>query len=212
MLSLVPDAIEDYARAHSVADHPVRIWLRETTYARMQVPQMLSGPLVGQTLKTLTALSGGGLAVEVGTFTGYASSWIAEGLAPGGRLITCDVDAECTALAQEAWQKMGQAERIELRLGPALETLADLTEPVDFVFIDADKANYANYFDLLLPKLRPGGVIVADNVLWSGHVLDPQEPSDHALAAFNEKIAADARVEQVILSVRDGLNLIRKCP
>tara|TARA_Y100001934_G_C12220331_1_gene710421 strand:+ start:440 stop:1078 length:639 start_codon:yes stop_codon:yes gene_type:complete len=210
MLTLVPDAIEDYARSHSVADHPVRTWLREATYARMQVPQMLSGPLVGQTLKTLTALSGGRLAVEVGTFTGYASSWIAEGLTESGKLITCDVDAECTALGQEAWQKMGQDQQIELRLGPALETLADLSEPIDFVFIDADKANYANYFDLLLPKLRPGGVMVADNVLWSGNVLNPQAPSDHALAAFNEKVAADDRVEQVILSVRDGLNLIRK--
>ncbi len=210
MLTLVPDAIEDYARAHSVTDPPARVWLREATYARMRLPQMLSGPLVGQTLKTLTALSGGRLAVEVGTFTGYASSWIAEGLTTSGRLITCDVDSECTALGQEAWNKMGQSEQIELRLGPALETLKDLDDPIDFIFIDADKANYGNYYDLLLPKLRPGGVMVADNVLWSGGVLNPKEPSDHALAAFNEKVAGDDRVEQVILSVRDGLNVIRK--
>ena len=142
MLTLVPDAIEDYARAHSVTDPPARVWLREATYARMRLPQMLSGPLVGQTLKTLTALSGGRLAVEVGTFTGYASSWIAEGLTASGRLITCDVDSECTALGQEAWNRMGQSEQIELRLGPALETLKDLDDPIDFIFIDADKANY----------------------------------------------------------------------
>lgn len=210
MLTLVPEAIEDYARAHSVRDDDLRNELREQTYARCELPQMLSGPLVGQTLKTLTALSGGQLAVEVGTFTGYASSWIAEGLLDGGRLITCDVDEDCTAIAQAAWKEMNLSDRIELRLGSALDTLADLEGPIDLVFLDADKVNYINYYELLLPRLRPGGLIVADNVLWSGRVLQPESDSDRALDAFNKHVAMDPRVDQVILTLRDGLNLIRK--
>jgi caffeoyl-CoA O-methyltransferase len=205
MLTLVPDAIEHYARAHTCSETSLMLSLKEATYAETNLPQMLSGPLVGQTLRSLTRLSGGTLAVEVGTFTGYASLWIAGGLKAHGRLITMDIDASCTAIAQRYWDQDPLGERIELRLGAAAETLASLDQAIDFAFIDADKVGYIDYYEMIMERLKPGGVIVADNVLWSGRVLQPTEDSDHALCAYAKHVAADPRSEQVMLTVRDGL-------
>ena len=209
-LTLVPEAIERYAVEHSSAVPDLYERLREETYRDMQLPQMQVGPLEGRFLKLITRLVGARLAVEVGTFTGYSSLSIAEGLPEDGRLITCDIDEVSTALAQRYFDEAPWGHRIERRLGPAINTLQTIDGPIDLAFIDANKQGYIAYWDALVPKLRPGGVILVDNVLWSGSVLDPKEDSDHAIVAFNTHARADARVEHVMLTVRDGLTMAIK--
>lgn len=210
MLTLVPEQIEAYAREHSSPWLELHDRLRDETNATCEWPQMMVGPLQGRVLTLLTRLTGARLAVEVGTFTGCSALHIAEGLAPGGRLITCDVDEKATAIARRYFDESPFSSAIEIRLGQALDTLRGLEGPVDFVFLDADKVGYVDYWERLLPLVRSGGVIVADNVLWSGRVLDPREPSDHAIVRFNRHVAADPRVEQALLTVRDGLMLAVK--
>ena len=152
--------------------------------------------------------------VEVGTFTGYSSICLARGLAPGGRLLCCDVSEEWTAIARRPWERAGLSDRIELRIAPALDTLRALPEraEIDLVFIDADKTNYRNYYETLLPRVRPGGLFVFDNVLWMGEVANPdnQEESTVAIRALNDALAGDTRVESVMLPVADGVTLARK--
>ena len=165
-------------------------------------------------MTTLTRLLGVRQALEIGTFTGYSALCIARGLAPGGRLVCCDVSEEWTAIARDAWAEAGVDDRIDLRIAPALETIATLSEEeyLDLVFIDADKERYAAYYEALLPRLRPNGVILVDNTLWSGAVIDPDrtDPATEAIRAFNARVAADDRVDCVLLSVSDGLTLLRK--
>ena len=205
MLTLVPEAIETYARQHTAAESEVMKSLREATYAETSLPQMLSGPLVGQTLRMLCRLSGGGLAVEVGTFTGYASLWIAGGLNPTGRLVTLDVSEESTDIAQRYWAEDALGSQITLKLGPAADSIKALEGPIDFAFIDADKVGYIEYYELIMERMRPGGVFVADNVLWSGRVLEPSDASDHALVDYAQHVTQDPRSEQVMMTLRDGL-------
>lgn len=153
-------------------------------------------------------------AIEIGTFTGYSALSIARGMQPGGRLICCDVSEEWTAIAREHWQLAGVADRIDLRIGPALQTIADLPDDLQFdlVFIDADKPNYANYFDALVPRLRPTGLMLVDNTLWSGQVVDDTANDELtvALRAFNDKVVADPRVRCVILPLGDGVTMIQR--
>lgn len=210
MLTLVPDAVEAYARDHSAGVHAVYSQLQEITWSSTDCPQMQVGPIEGRLLMVLARMVGARRAIEVGTFTGYSALSIAEGMADGGRLVTCDIDPESTAIAQRHWDMVPWGERIELRLGPALETLKTLEGPIDLAFVDADKSSYAAYWELLVPMLRPGGVLVVDNVLWSGRVLDPRGPSDHAIAAFNDHVLQDGRVDHVMLTVRDGITLAVK--
>jgi caffeoyl-CoA O-methyltransferase len=162
----------------------------------------------------LARLLGARRAVEVGTFTGYSSLCIARGLADGGTLLCCDVSEEWTAIGRRAWERAGVADRIELRIAPALDTLRALpAEPViDLVFIDADKPNYSAYWDELVLRVRPGGVLLADNVLWSGRIVDGSVSDENtdALRQFNDKVAADERVEVVVLTAFDGLTIARK--
>ena len=162
----------------------------------------------------LTSSIGARSAIEVGTFTGYSALAIARGLSAEGRLITCDVSQGWTAIAQEAWAAAGVADRIELRVGPALRTLASLPPDVSFDlgFIDADKESYIEYYEALLPHLEAGGLLLADNTLWEGRVTDSSidDPSTRSIRAFNAHVAADRRTEQVLLSIADGLTLIRK--
>jgi caffeoyl-CoA O-methyltransferase len=162
----------------------------------------------------LTRLVGARRAVEVGTFTGYSSLCIARGLAPGGSLLCCDVSEEWTAIARRAWEAAGVADRIDLRIAPALETLRGLSDApeVDLVFIDADKPGYVDYWNALVPRVRPGGLLLADNVLWGGRIAVPAEDDDDltALRRFNDVVAADERVEAVVLTAFDGLTIARR--
>ena len=152
--------------------------------------------------------------MEVGTFTGYSSICIARGLADGGRLVCCDVSEEWTAIAREHWEKAGVADRIELRIGPAAETLRALPAepPIDLAFIDADKPGYRTYYEEIVARLRPNGLVLLDNVLWSGNVVDESDDSENTVAirAVNDHVAADARVEAVMLPIADGLTIARK--
>lgn len=175
---------------------------------------MQIAPEQGTFLTLLAALMGARQAIELGTFTGYSAICLARGLAEDGRLLACDVSAESSAVARRYWERAGLAARIELRLGPALDTLRALPrEPLfDLAFVDADKAGYVSYYEELLPRLRPGGLLVADNVLWSGRVVDAADgdPDTAALRRFNAHVAADRRVQSVMLAVADGLTLARK--
>jgi len=152
--------------------------------------------------------------VEVGTFTGYSTLAIARGLAEGGRVVACDVSEEWTAIARRFWEKAGVADRIDLRIGPAAETLRALPAdpPLDFAFIDADKTGYATYLERILERMRPGGLVAVDNVLWGGSVVDPEAQGDDvkAIRAFNDAVRDDDRVDCVMLPVADGLTLLRK--
>ncbi len=213
MLTLLPEDIADYVEAHAPDEPTLLCELREATYAALDDPQMQVGRVEGALLKMLAQLTAARRVVELGTFSGYSTLSLAAGTAQGGRVITCDIDPISTALAETFWARSPHGHKIELRLGPAIETLhalADEGEPFDLAFIDADKTSYEDYWEALVPMMRPGGLIVADNTLWSGKVLHPRDPSDHALVAFNARVRADARVEQVLLSVRDGIMLARK--
>ena len=207
MLSLVSPDLEAYARAHTTERHPAYAALQAVTEAETELPQMLVGAIEGTLLTLLARLTGARRAVDVGTFTGYSSMSIAEGLQDGGRVVTCDIDPTYNHIAREHWGMVPWGDRVELRLGPAIETLKGLDGPLDLAFIDADKVSYVDYWEAIIPMLRPGGVVVVDNVLWSGKVLAPDEPSDHAIVAFNTHAHNDDRVEKVLLSVRDGMLL-----
>lgn len=210
---LVDKALEDYAVGATTPASPLHQRLALETWDSMDCPQMQVGAIEGRLLTLLVRLCGARRAVEIGTFTGYSSLHIAEGLGTDGRLITCDIDPVATSVARRHWDQSPWGERIELRLGAALDTLAALDGPIDFAFIDADKPNYIAYWEALLPKMPSGGVLVADNVLWSGRVLDPPEEHSESTAgivAFNAHVAADERVEQVLLTVRDGVTIARK--
>ena len=212
---LVTDAVRDYAATHSSwRPDPVVRALQERTRALGSPAGMQMADDQGQLLTMLTRLVGARAAVEVGTFTGYSSLCIARGLEPGGSLICCDISEEWTAIGVEAWQQADVADRIDLRIAPALDTVRALPpEPtIDLVFIDADKGGYASYWGELVPRVRPGGLLLADNVLWSGEIADDAKSSDNhtALRAFNDMVAADDRVEAVILTAFDGLTIARK--
>jgi caffeoyl-CoA O-methyltransferase len=205
----------DYAVAHgSWPVDDVLADLQEETAALGPVAGMQIGPDQGQLLTLLTRMVDARRAVEVGTFTGYSSLCIARGLAGDGSLLCCDLNEEWTALARRAWDRAGLADRIELRLGPALDTLRALpAEPhVDLAFIDADKGGYIDYWNELVPRVRAGGLLLADNVLWSGAIMDPAVTDANAVAlrAFNDMVAADDRVEVAVLVAFDGLTIARR--
>lgn len=209
-MNFVDKAIEDYCRAHTSALPPVFDELREATYREMKIPQMQVGLLEGRFLSLLVAITGAKNVLELGTFTGFSALAMAQALPEGGKVITLDSDDRCIPMAREHWGRHASGGKIEFRLGPALETLPEIAGPFDLVFIDADKPNYLNYWEAVLPKTRAGGLIVVDNVLWSGKVLAPVEKSDFDIAAFNEYARQDSRVEMVMLPVRDGILLAHK--
>ena len=206
--------IHEYLVAHGSPPDAVQTRLIEATAALGAVSGMQISPEQGAFMTMLTRLLNVGLAVEVGTFTGYSALCIARGLAPGGRLHCCDVSEEWTALARTAWAEAGVADRIDLRIAPAIETLESLeeTEPIDLVFIDADKPMYGSYFEAILPRLRTGGLMLIDNVLWSGSVIDPTvtDANTEAIRAFNDMVVADDRVDAVMIPLGDGLTMLRK--
>ncbi len=210
MISFIPENIEAYADAHSTPEPALFAELAAVTRAQTTQPQMMVGHTQGLLLKFLVRMTGAKRVLEIGTFTGYSALAMAEGLPDDGSIVTCDVDPKATAIARSFWERSPHGRKITLKLAPALDTIATLAAPIDFVFIDADKPNYARYWDACVPKVRPGGVLAADNVLWSGRVLDPREPDDRALAAFNEHVLRDGRVELVMLPIRDGVTLAVK--
>jgi caffeoyl-CoA O-methyltransferase len=211
MSFIVNEEVERYAAEHSTPDPGFFRRLEKETRANTTAPQMMVGPLEGQFLGWLVRLAGAKRILEIGTFTGYSSISMALALPDGGRITSLDVNEETTAVARRYAEEAGVADRIEYRVGPALEQLDELDGPWDLVFIDADKPNYLNYYEAVLPNLAEGGFIVADNVLWSGRVAEEGgDESTQAIKAFNEHVAADDRVEQLMLTVRDGMTLIRR--
>lgn len=212
----VDDRLYRYIVEHSVRDAPVLRELREET-ARMPHAGMQIGPEQGQFMALLAKLVGARRCIEVGVFTGYSALAVAMALPPGGRIVACDVSEEWTAVARRYWEKAGVADRIDLRLGKALRTLDALLAGgeagrFDFAFIDADKGNYLAYYERCLELLRPGGLVVADNTLWSGEVADATSQKDDtvALRAFNDALHHDERVDVALLPVGDGVTLARK--
>ncbi|WP_117001019.1 O-methyltransferase [Desertimonas flava] len=208
-------AIVEYVAARAAQPDGVLQDLRdETAQALGRAAVMQVSADQGALLTLLTGLTGATFAVEVGTFTGYSSISIARGLRPEGRLLCCDVSEEYTASARAAWDRAGLADRIELRIGPAADTLRSLpeTEHIDVAFIDADKPGYATYWDELVPRVRQGGLLMVDNTLWSGSVADPSvdDETTQTIRAFNDKVAADERTLSYILPIADGLTVARK--
>ena len=212
-LGLSPE-LHAYLVAHGTPPDAVQRELIDETQKLGPISIMQVAPEQGAFLTLIARLIGAREAVEVGTFTGYSSLAIARGLAPGGRLLCCDVSPEWTALARRAWERAGVADRIELRIAPAAETLRALPETprFDLAFIDADKVNYATYYEEILMRTRQGGLICVDNVLWNGAVIDAsaQDENTRAIRAFNDKVVADARVDCVMTPISDGLTLLRK--
>jgi caffeoyl-CoA O-methyltransferase len=210
MEQIVPENIEKYAEAATDPVDPLLDELREETFRAMADPQMQVGRVEGTFLKLLVRMSGARRALEIGMFTGYSGLMIASGLPEDGALTTCDVDPKAEAVARRYFARSPHGKKITIRIGPALETIRTLSPPIDFVFLDADKVNYSNYYEAVLPLMPSGGLLVADNVLWSGKVLHPKDESDRAIVAFNERVANDPRVEKVLLTVRDGMTIARK--
>ena len=211
-MDFINEVVERFAHDHTDPESDLFRRLQEETYATMQSPQMQVGRIEGRFLKMLVRLTGARRILEIGMFTGYSALMMAEGLPDDGRLITCDVNPKAEEVARRYFAESPHGHKIEIRMGPALETIATLKDPLDMVFIDADKTNYLNYYEACLPLLRPGGLIAADNVLWSGKVVQPEDDDTRAIVAFDERVQADTRVENVCLTVRDGIMLAWKCP
>ncbi|HET6630353.1 MAG TPA: class I SAM-dependent methyltransferase [Woeseiaceae bacterium] len=207
---LTDEGIDQYAFRNTRAEGELLQSLARRTEREMDDPQMLTGRVEGRLLKLLVQLCRPRLIVEVGTFTGYSALSMAEGLGPEGRIVTCEIDPLAQQVAQEAFDASPHGRKIEIRMGPALETIRRLEDEIDLAFIDADKEHYPEYYEAILERTRPGGLLVLDNMLWSGKVLDPQEEIPRVLDALNRTIAADERVENVLLTVRDGVQLVRK--
>jgi caffeoyl-CoA O-methyltransferase len=210
-MSFIVDAqVEEYAESHSTPMGELFERLAAETREKTTAPQMMVGRLEGGFLGVLVRTLRARRVLELGTFTGYSSISMALALPSGGRVITCDVDEETTAIAQRYAEEAGVADRIDYRLGPALDTIATLDGPFELVFIDADKPNYVNYYEATLPLLADGGLMVVDNTLWSGRVVDPEDEEEGTLSirALNDHVLADPRVENVLLTVRDGMNLV----
>ena len=214
-------SLDRYLREHSSRPCEALFWIEKQTNIRTKYPQMLSGPVQGELLKMLVQISEAETALEIGSFTGYSSACIALGLPEGGRLDAYEINDELEDLMREGWERAGVSGKIRLHLGDAAELLAaeacggsgSGTRRYDFAFIDANKREYLRYYELVLPLLRPGGLLVADDVLWDGKVYADPVPHDAqtaGLVAFNDFVAADPRVEAVVLPLRDGLSIIRK--
>lgn len=208
------DDLHQYLLAHGATPDPVQQSLIDATAALGPVARMQIAPEQGAFMTFLVRLLGVRNAVEVGTFTGYSALAIARGLAPGGRLLCCDVSEEWTAVGRAHWAQAGVADRIDLRIAPALDTLRALPEDrtIEFAFIDADKPNYANYYAEIVARLAPRGVLLVDNVLWSGKVIDDavQDKDTVAIRVFNDMVRDDPRTESVMLPISDGLTLVRR--
>lgn len=212
MEKLVPSEIEAYAEQHSMPESAICRALREETQRTMEHPQMLVGPLEGAFLKMMTQVVGATRVFEIGMFTGYSALCFAEALPDDGTVITCDINEKSATLARRYIAQAPVGKKISIRMAPALDTMRTLTGPFDLIFIDADKTNYLNYYRRSLDLLAPNGVILIDNVLWSGDVLKqpPPDESTAAIQELNRTVAADPRVSVVLVTIRDGILVVRR--
>jgi len=212
MNRLVSADIEAYAQAHSIPESNLCRALREETQRRMESPQMIVGPLEGAFLKMMTQLVQATSVLEIGMFTGYSTLCFAEALPANGTVLTCEIDEESAALARQYFARSPIGKKIEVRMGPALDTMRNLKAPFDLIFIDADKINYVNYYRRALDLLSPRGVILIDNVLWDGDVLKQPAPDEKtaAIQELNRVVATDPRVSAVLVTIRDGVLVVRK--
>lgn len=212
-MEFLPSEINEYAEKHTSAESELLQNLNRDTQAKVLRPRMLSGHLQGRLLSMLSKMIRPERILEIGTYTGYSALCLAEGLTESGKLYTIDINEELEDFANSYFEKSPYADKIEMIVGDAMELIPELKENWDLIFIDADKLNYCNYYDLIIEDLKPGGIIIADNVLWSGKVteeLNPQDKDTKALLEFNDMVTKDPRVENVLLAVRDGLMVIRK--
>ena len=211
MANLLDSTLEQYIENHCTEESAVLSDLNRTTHLNFLMPQMLSGKVQGQFLKIISQMLEPQRVLEIGTYTGYSAICLSEGLKEKGLLYTIDINDELAENVKTYIERSSKKDQIKFLIGNALEVVSTLDEVFDLVFIDADKINYSNYFDLVIDKVRPGGYIMADNVLWSGKVVDNQQDKDtKALDAYNKKIQNDDRVENVIVSIRDGIMIARK--
>ena len=204
---------EQYVAEHSSPQSEALEWIQKQTHIRTNYPRMLTGAVQGRFLTMLARISGAERVLEIGTFTGYSSTCFAYGRKEGGMVDTLEINDELEDLIREGWERAGVRDRITLHIGDAKQTLRTLSGPYDIVYMDANKREYCDYYDLIFDLVRPGGLILADDVLWDGKLWQDPMPSDKqtlGIAAFNDMVAADSRVESVILPWRDGLNIIRK--
>ena len=212
-MEFIDKHLSDYCEINTTPESEVLAKLNRETHLKVVSPRMLSGHLQGRFLSFITKLQQPKLIIEIGTYTGYSALCLAEGLAENGKLISIDVNEETSAFAKSFIQKTDYANKIELVLADAKDYIPTINEAIDLVFIDADKKNYLNYYHLVIDKLSKGGLIIADNVLWSGKITMPESVMDKetlALHQFNQFVQKDERVENILLPVRDGLMVIRK--
>jgi len=212
-MEFLPQEIDDYAGLHTKPETETLSGLNRETYANVLRPRMLSGHIQGKILETFSYMVRPRRILEIGTYTGYSAICLAQGLAEGGVLHTIDINDELETMVRKYFAKANVEDRIQYHLGNALEIIPTLNEAWDLVFIDADKENYARYYDLVFDSVRPGGFIIADNVLWSGKVtgdVSQMDEETRSITAFNKKVQDDARVDNVLMPVRDGLMVIRK--
>lgn len=213
-MDFISKELQDYAEAYTSAESELLADINRKTHLEVLYPRMLSGHLQGRILAMFSRMQKPRRILEVGTYTGYSAICLAEGLQPGGELITLEKDPELEDRVLEAVAAAGLSDQIKMIVGPASESIDQLQGPFDLVFIDADKANYSHYYEQILPKMAEGGILIADNVLWSGRVLDPDDNDKETkgLKDFVQHVAADDRVSQVLMPVRDGLLIVIKNP
>jgi len=213
-MKFLPEEIEAYSEAHTENETDLLRSLNRETYANVLNPRMLSGHIQGRFLSMLSRMVQPSRILEIGTYTGYSAICLCEGLKEDGKLVTIDINEELETFTRDYFKRAGLAEKIDYRIGDALKIIADLKDSFDMVFIDADKINYISYFKLCFDRIRPGGFIIADNVLWSGKVVDKElkkvDKDTQALLDFNKMIQDDYRVSNLLLPVRDGLMIIQK--
>lgn len=213
-MDFIATEIQDYAEEHTLQESEALQKINRNTHLQVLKPRMLSGHLQGRYLSMLSHLVSPKFILEIGTFTGYSAVCLAEGLAENGKVVSLEVNEEYALRAIENIKSAGFESKIEVVVGNALDSIEEINEEIDFVFIDADKANYLNYFQKVLPKVRKGGLILADNVLWSGKVVGWHKKHDDkdtlAIKEFNDVVHQDDRVENVLLPIRDGLMMLRK--
>lgn len=210
-MEFLPEALEQYVEQNTTAESDVLQKLNRETNAKVMMPRMLSGHLQGRFLSMISHMAKPKTILEIGTYTGYSAICLAEGLQDGGKLYTLDINEEIEDFVRGYFEKAGISHKIDYRIGNALDIIPTLPGTFDMVFIDADKINYANYYDLVIDRVNIGGYILADNVLWSGKVLDAKKDKDTAaIDAFNKKLHADPRIENVMVPIRDGILIARK--